>query len=153
MESETRRNGPIVADAELEPRAELVNPALEWLAALDEAFEREFNGSPVRRAGFMGLRRNVAIAMGNSGLAGLPALEAWAAAADEGLRAAARWALVKLLRMVPILRIAPEFKRSGASASQRFSRPTDYPEKGALRCAGVIGKSSSARRIDKWLTM
>ena len=32
-------------------------------------FEREFNGSPVRRAGFMGLRRNVAIAMGNSGRA------------------------------------------------------------------------------------
>ena len=64
------RNGPIIADAELEPRAELVNPALEWLGSLDEkSFEREFNGSPVRRAGFLGLRRNVAIAMGNSGLA------------------------------------------------------------------------------------
>ena len=83
---------------ELEPRAELINPALEWLASLDEkSFEREFNGSPVRRAGFQGLRRNVAIAMGNSGLAQYAArLEEWAAAGDEGLRAAARWALGRL---------------------------------------------------------
>ena len=63
-----KRRTPVSADPELEPRAELVNPALEWLAAMDEAeFERRFNGSPVRRAGFLGLRRNVAIAMGNSG--------------------------------------------------------------------------------------
>jgi epoxyqueuosine reductase len=94
------RSGPIVVDMELEPRAELINPALDWLAALDEkSFEREFNGSPVRRAGFWGLRRNVAIAMGNSGLASfIPQLEAWASAADEGLRAAARWALGRLRR-------------------------------------------------------
>jgi epoxyqueuosine reductase len=94
------RKGPIVVDAELEPRAELINPALEWLAALDEqSFEREFNGSPVRRAGFRGLRRNVAIAMGNSGLAQYASkLEEWAAASDEGLRAAARWALGRLPR-------------------------------------------------------
>jgi epoxyqueuosine reductase len=92
------RNGPIVVDRELEPRPELINPTLDWLAALDEkSFEREFNGSPVRRAGFLGLRRNVAIAMGNSGLAQYAAkLEEWAAASDEGLRAAAQWALAKL---------------------------------------------------------
>jgi len=93
-------NGPIAVDADLEPRPELVNPALEWLASLDEpSFEREFNGSPVRRAGFLGLKRNVAIAMGNSGLARFaPQLDAWTAAADEGLRAAARWALGQLRR-------------------------------------------------------
>jgi epoxyqueuosine reductase len=92
------RNGPIVVDPELEPRPELINPALDWLAALDErSFEREFNGSPVRRTGFWGLRRNVAIAMGNSGLGQFAAkLEEWAAASDEGLRVAARWALGKL---------------------------------------------------------
>ena len=91
-------HNPIAVDADLEPRPELVNPALERLASLDEqAFEREFNGSPVRRAGFMGLKRNVAIAMGNSGLAQFaPQLEAWATAADDGLRAAARWALGKM---------------------------------------------------------
>ena len=92
------RRTPIVADTDLEPRRELVNPALDWLGSLDEqSFEREFNGSPVRRAGFNGLRRNVAIAMGNSRVAQFgPRLEEWATAADEGLRAAARWALGRL---------------------------------------------------------
>jgi epoxyqueuosine reductase len=92
------RSAPESADPELEPRPELANPALEWLAAMDEAaFEKEFNGSPVRRAGFWGLRRNVAIAMGNSGLKRFrPRLEEWAGAADEGLSTAARWALGKL---------------------------------------------------------
>jgi epoxyqueuosine reductase len=94
------RKAPIGTDPELETRAELVNPALDWLAGLDEAeFERRFNGSPVRRAGFPGLRRNVAIAMGNSGMSRFaPRLEKWAADADEGLRTAALWALAKLHR-------------------------------------------------------
>ncbi len=92
------RKSPIAAGPDLAPRPELVNPSLDWLASLDEPdFERIFNGSPVRRAGFLGLRRNVAVAMGNSKLARFtPQLEAWSAAADEGLRAAARWALAKL---------------------------------------------------------
>ena len=60
-------------------------------------FERVFNGSPVRRAGFVGLRRNVAIAMGNSGQGRFAAaLEDWVQAADDGLREAARWALERL---------------------------------------------------------
>jgi epoxyqueuosine reductase len=92
------RKAPMSADAELEARAELVNPALEWLASLDKRqFERKFNGSPVRRAGFDGLRRNVAVAMGNSGQACFAdRLREWTAAGDEGLRSAARWALGKL---------------------------------------------------------
>ena len=92
------RKAPIAADPELEARSELVNPALEALAALDErAFEQMFNGSPVRRTGFAGLRRNVAIAMGNNGGKNFTSqLRDWAKAADEGLRAAAEWALQKL---------------------------------------------------------
>ncbi|MGA2218126.1 MAG: tRNA epoxyqueuosine(34) reductase QueG [Terracidiphilus sp.] len=92
------RRTPLSADPELEARAELVNPALEWLTGMDMAeFERIFNGSPVRRTGFMGLRRNVAIAMGNSGQEEFAArLAESAEAADEGLRSAARWALRKL---------------------------------------------------------
>jgi epoxyqueuosine reductase len=92
------RKSPLSGDAELEARTGLVNPALEWLGGLDEAeFEAQFNGSPVRRAGFHGLRRNVAIAMGNSGLGRfVPWLEQWTEAADEGLRTAAEWALEKL---------------------------------------------------------
>jgi epoxyqueuosine reductase len=92
------RKSPIGADPDLEPRSELVNPALDWLAQLDEAqWEKLFNGSPVRRAGFLGVRRNVAIAIGNSGLARfVPLLRPWADAADQGLRTAAQWALVRL---------------------------------------------------------
>jgi len=102
------RGGPITADDELEPRRELVNPALEWLASLDEqSFEREFNGSPVRRAGFSGLRRNIAIAMGNSGLDCFrPQVDTWARETDEGLRAAAQWALSKLRRDRPCVRLS-----------------------------------------------
>ena len=93
-----RRSGPIVVDRELEPRPELINPALEWLAGMKESdYEEKFNGSPVRRAGFNGMRRNIAIAMGNSGLSQFtPRLLEWAGAADEGLRSAARWALMRL---------------------------------------------------------
>jgi epoxyqueuosine reductase len=82
-------------DKELAARAELVNPALEELAAMDrDEFERRFNGSPVRRAGFEGFKRNVAIAMGNSGQGKFaPWLARWAEAADLGLRSAAQWAL------------------------------------------------------------
>jgi epoxyqueuosine reductase len=92
------RKAPVSADRELEARAELVNPDLEWLAGLEMAeFERVFNGSPVRRAGFVGLRRNVAVAMGNSGQGRFVArLEEWVEAADEGVRRAAGWALEKL---------------------------------------------------------
>ena len=92
------RKSPIGTDSELEPRTELVNPSLDWLAGLDEpAFESHFNGSPIRRTGFLGLCRNLAIAMGNSGLAPYASkLEEWAEAADEGLRTAARWAVEKL---------------------------------------------------------
>ena len=92
------RRALIGNDPELETRAELVNPALDWLAAMEEAeFERQFNGSPVRRAGFLGLRRNVAVAMGNSGQRRFAAwLEALSEAADEGVRAAARWALKRV---------------------------------------------------------
>jgi epoxyqueuosine reductase len=92
------RKAPVTTNSELEARRELVNPSLEWLAQMDEReFERTFNGSPVRRAGFAGLRRNLAVAMANTGLRRwMPHLREWAGATDEGLRAAARWALKKL---------------------------------------------------------
>ncbi len=92
------RKAPVTMDPELDAREELVNPALDWLARMDEQeFERTFNGSPVRRAGFVGLRRNVANAIANAGLRRfVPLLSEWAGATDEGLRAAARWALKKL---------------------------------------------------------
>ena len=45
------RKAPVSEDSQLQTRGELVNPALEWLAELDEAgFARVFFGSPVKRA-------------------------------------------------------------------------------------------------------
>jgi epoxyqueuosine reductase len=92
------RKSPVSTDPELAPREELVNPSLEWLSSLDEQqWERLFNGSPVRRAGFLGFKRNLAVAMANSGERSfLPRLKQWAESADEGLRVAAQWALSKV---------------------------------------------------------
>ena len=62
-------HGPPVTDwPELQPRRELVNPALDWLAAMDEAdFRKTFRGSPVERTKFAGWQRNVVIARNNCG--------------------------------------------------------------------------------------
>jgi epoxyqueuosine reductase len=94
------RRAPVSADPEMAPRRELVNPALGWLAAMDEAeFGRWFNGSPVRRAKFHGFRRNLAIAMGNSGQQHyLPTLRQWSSDTDPTLAKAAQWAVSNLQR-------------------------------------------------------
>jgi len=91
------RRAPVSLDAELAVRPELVNPALSWLAELDaESFRRLFRHSPVQRAKLGGLLRNVAIAMGNSGLAEyLPKLREWAASPDPVLGETAQWALAR----------------------------------------------------------
>jgi epoxyqueuosine reductase len=92
------RRAPLSTDAELAVRPELVNPALAWLAEMDaESFRSWFRQSPVQRTKLTGLLRNVAIAMGNSGLAGyLPKLREWAGAPDPVLAEAAQWALARL---------------------------------------------------------
>lgn len=89
------RKAPISADPELQARPELVNPALDWLANLNqENFGRMFFGSPIKRAKFDGLRRNMAIAMGNSRLRRfLPKLEEWRHGEDPVLAEAAGWAI------------------------------------------------------------
>jgi epoxyqueuosine reductase len=83
----------------LHPRRELINPALDWLAAMDaRQFKHLFKGSPLERTGRKRLLRNVAIAMGNSGEARfLPQLEAWAGGEDPVLAEAAAWARARLL--------------------------------------------------------
>ena len=61
------RKAPVTTAAEFQPREGLVNPALDWLAEMQpEEFRTVFRGSPIRRAKLSGLRRNAAIAMGNS---------------------------------------------------------------------------------------
>jgi epoxyqueuosine reductase len=61
------RAQPDDGDAELAPRSENIAPRLEELAALTELeFRSRFRASPVLRARFAGLLRNVAIAVGNN---------------------------------------------------------------------------------------
>ena len=61
------RKAPASTASEFEARPGLVNPALAWLAEMtDEEFREVFRGSPIRRTKRSGLRRNAAIAMGNS---------------------------------------------------------------------------------------
>ena len=97
------RRAPISGDAELAVRSELVNPALAWLAELDAAhFRSLFRQSPVQRAKLSGFMRNVAIAMGNSGLAGyLPKLRDWAGSPDRVLAEAAQWAIERIKKPLP----------------------------------------------------
>ena len=92
------RRAPVSHDTELAVRPELVNPALAWLAELDaERFRTLFRKSPLQRTRLGGLLRNVAIAMGNSGLSAyLPQLRTWAAGPDPVLADAAQWAMRQL---------------------------------------------------------
>jgi epoxyqueuosine reductase len=89
------RHAPFTTTPELDARPSLVNPALEWLARLSlDEFREVFRGTPVKRAKYAGLLRNVAVAMGNSGEeVFLPMLEDLAGHEDAHVRDAAKWAL------------------------------------------------------------
>jgi epoxyqueuosine reductase len=92
------RKAPATKAPEFQPRRDLVNPALDWLAEISvEEFRRTFGGSPVRRAKRAGLRRNAVIAMGNSGdRKFLPLLEKLAGDEDKVVAESAVWAIQKL---------------------------------------------------------
>ncbi len=88
------RKAPATCAVEFQPREGLVNPALEWLAEISkEEFREKFRGSAVRRAKRSGLRRNAAIAMGNSGDQRFaPVLEKLKADEDPVVAESAEWA-------------------------------------------------------------
>jgi epoxyqueuosine reductase len=92
------RKAPATSEPEFHPRPGLVNPALEWLAEMTaEEFRETFRGSPIRRTKHPGLRRNAAIAMGNSGNCDfLPILDKLAEDEDEWVAESARWARDRL---------------------------------------------------------
>jgi epoxyqueuosine reductase len=96
------RTAPVTDTADLQPRAALVNPDLEWLAGLSlEEFREVFRGSPVKRARFTGLRRNIAIALGNSGEERfVPLLKELGRDEDMTVAEHARWALQRLRGMI-----------------------------------------------------
>ncbi len=92
------RKAPVTSAAEFEAREGLVNPALDWLAEMQqEEFREVFRGSPVRRAKLSGLRRNAVIAMGNSGdKKFVPTLKKLSEDSDPVVAEHARWALARL---------------------------------------------------------
>jgi epoxyqueuosine reductase len=101
--AKSAHSSPIAVRNALPPRPELINPSLSWLASLEgPSFTRVFRGSPIERNRRQTsrrklFRRNLAIAMGNSGDPQfLPQLDAWAATEDPVLAEAAAWASARL---------------------------------------------------------
>jgi epoxyqueuosine reductase len=94
------RKAPATTLPEFAPRPGLVNPALAWLAEMSaEEFREAFRGSPIRRTKRSGLRRNAAIAMGNSGNRDfVPLLEKLTNDEDELVSESVRWAKSRLQR-------------------------------------------------------
>jgi len=92
------RKAPATNAEEFQAREGLVNPALEWLAEMSaEEFREKFRGSPIRRTKRTGLRRNAAIAMGNSGNRKfLPLLSKLATDDDAVVAESATWAVKNL---------------------------------------------------------
>lgn len=91
-------NAPPTSLPEFQPREGLYHPELRWLAQMDEeSYRQAFRGSPVKRAKYAGLRRNIAIAMGNSGNQEfIPDLQKIANDPDPVVASHAAWALKKL---------------------------------------------------------
>ncbi len=92
------RKSPATGEPQLQPRPELVSPALDWLAQMSgDEFASTFRGSPVRRAKLSGLRRNSVVAMGNSRDRNfIPTLEKLSADPDPVVAEHAHWALDRL---------------------------------------------------------
>ena len=90
------RRAPITAMPEFQPLHP--DPDLAELAGLtEEDFRARFRRTPLWRAKYAGLLRNVATAMGNSGEARyLAVLRKLEGIADEGVREHARWAIQRL---------------------------------------------------------
>ncbi len=93
------REAPATSLPEFQPREGLVNPALDWLTEMSvDEFRERFRGSPIKRTKYSGIRRNVAVAMGNSGDESfVPALEKMASDEDDNIATHAKWALERLL--------------------------------------------------------
>ncbi len=94
------RRAPSTENPAYQPRA--FAPPLERLAEIGpEEFRRMFRATPVSRARYSGFLRNVAVAMGNSGLPQFrEPLERLAASDDETVAAHARWALAAVTMKV-----------------------------------------------------
>jgi len=92
------RKAAATAAPEFQPREELINPALEWLARLSvDEFRNVFRRTPLRRAKHLGLRRNAITAMGNSrNPRFLPLLNRLVSDPDPVISEHANWAKARL---------------------------------------------------------
>jgi epoxyqueuosine reductase len=92
------RKAPASSAPEFQPSAELVNPALDWLATItEENFRKAFRGSPVKRTKRQGLRRNAVLAMASSGDQRFASVLARLANDEDPVVAEhARWALEQM---------------------------------------------------------
>lgn len=92
-----RKGGPI-GWPDFGPREETAHPRLdEWLTMDAPAYQRRFRGSPMKRAKLRGLKRNAAVAAGNSGDPALvSALTAALHDPEPLVRGHAAWALGRI---------------------------------------------------------
>jgi epoxyqueuosine reductase len=92
------RKSPVSTDPAFQPRVEL-SPAdaVEIMTMTKADFRRRFQGTPLDRPGYDGLRRNAAIVLGNSGdRSVIPALIATLGDPSPLVRGAIAWALGQL---------------------------------------------------------
>ena len=94
------RKAPATAVDGFQPRPGLVNPDLQWLGRMSvEQFRHAFRKSPIRRTKHSGIRRNAAIAMGNSRNPKFrPLLDELETDSDEHVAESARWAKAQLAK-------------------------------------------------------
>jgi epoxyqueuosine reductase len=116
------RKAPASSAPEFQPRPGMVNPALAWLAEMSpDEFRENFRGSPIRRTKRSGLRRNVAIAVGNSGNRDLlPILDALAQEKDESVSESASWARNRLGQITPCKPVTVNHVECDNPVSKRF---------------------------------
>ncbi len=118
-------------EAKLTARPELDNPALAELAALDEAaFRAHFAGGPIKRLGHARFLRNVLIAIGNSGAAGLAPHAGRLLSHDAPLvRGAAVWALARLLPREQFARLAETHAETDPGVRDEWAKETQSEKK------------------------
>ena len=117
----------VASEAKLRAREDLVSPALDDLASLDDAaFRKLFAGSPVKRIGRDRFVRNVLIAIGNSGNQNfISIVEHLMNDFSDLVRAMAVWALSQLMVIEDFqkLRIAHERNEVDLAVKAEWSSP------------------------------